>query len=95
MIPKYPDLVEWFLIDSHFLNNGRITIMTLLHGTGNKQNLSCEMACFQGYTDQFVLLLCAQTDTETRKTHTHTHTHARARTRTHTNTHTHTHAQPQ
>ena len=35
--------------------------MTLLHGTGNEQDLSCEMAVFQGSTDNFVILLCAQT----------------------------------
>ena len=32
MIPKYPDSIECFLIDRHFfLNNGQITIMTMVY----------------------------------------------------------------
>ena len=43
----YQNIPIWFSgfwLAAIFLNNGRITIMTLLHGTGNEQDLSCEMA---------------------------------------------------
>ena len=60
-----------------------------------KQDLSFEMACFQGCTDHFVILLRAQTDTRDAKhTHAHafTHTHTHTHTPTHAHTHTHKHA---
>ena len=86
LIPKHPDLVEWFLIGRHSFkqwSDHNYDFALHVYGTGKEQDLSFEMACFQGCADYFVLLLCAQTDSETRNTHPPTHTH------THTQTHKH------
>ena len=74
MIPKYPDFVEWFLIGRHFSKQwSDHNYDFALHGTGKEQGLSFEMACFQGCTDHFVLLLGTQTTPRHAK-HTHTQT---------------------
>ena len=46
MIPKYPDLVEWFLIDRHFSKQwSDHNYDHAPHGTGKEQDLSFHMAC--------------------------------------------------
>ena len=55
MIPKYLDSVEWFLIERHFSkqwsdHNNYDKAPHRIH----EQDLSFQMACFQGYTDHFV-----------------------------------------
>ena len=73
MIPKYLDSVEWFLIDRHFSKQwSDHNFDPAPHGTGRKQDLSFEMACFQGCTDH-VLPLRTQTRTNTHR-YAHTHT---------------------
>ena len=63
-----------------------------------KQDLSFQMACFQGYTDIAVLLPRTREDTHKNNTHlnTHAHTQARAHTCKHMHTaQTRTHQKPQ
>ena len=65
MIPKYPDSVEWFLIERHFskqwADNGP-------HGTCKEQYHLFQMACSQGCPDHVMPLPRTQVDT-TQVTH--------------------------
>ena len=71
MIPKYPDLVQWFLIGRHFSKQwSDHNYDHAPRGTGKEQDLSFEMACFQGCTDHVLLL---RTQTDTHNTHTQWH----------------------
>ena len=94
MIPTYPNSVEWFLIDRQFSKQwlDHCDNDHAPHGTGKAQDLSFQMACFQGCTDHVVLLPRTQVDTHTNNTPKHTQTQTQTDTHTHTHAHTHTRA---
>ena len=69
MIPKYPDSVEWFLIDRHF--SKQWSDYNYDHGplgTCKEQDLSFQMAWSQGCPDHVIFLPRTQLDT-TQVTH--------------------------
>ena len=73
MIPKYPDSMEWFLIDRHFSKQWS-DHDNAPHSTCKEQDLLFQMACFQGCTDHVVLLPRTQVDTYQNNTHLNKHT---------------------
>ena len=88
MIPKYPNLVEWFLIGCHFSKQWSDHNYDV-HGTCNEQDLAFER--LHGSFSDSAMRTNRHRDTQNAYTYTHAHTHTRTHARAHTHTHTHIH----
>ena len=67
-------MVKWFLIGKHFSKQWLDhNYDNAPHGTGKEQDLSFEMARFQGCTDHVTILPHTHKQTHTTNTDTHTH----------------------